>query len=169
MSLPRLGLALAFAAALAGCGATPQPAVSQQQQQPQLRTAPSGLALAPLEIRSATRRFPFTVEIASTEDEQAQGLMFRRQLGPNEGMIFPFATSRMASFWMKNTLIPLDMIFIRSDGTIAMIAPNTVPQSLTPVGPGEPVSAVLEIPGGRAAELGIAEGDRVIWSDPRGR
>ena len=116
-----------------------------------------------------SKSFPFTVEIASTEDQQAQGLMFRKALGPNEGMIFPFATSRMASFWMKNTLIPLDMIFIRSDGTIAMIAANTVPHSLTPVGPGEPVSAVLEIPGGRAAELGIAEGDRVIWSDPRGR
>lgn len=166
MILRRLALALALAGALAGCRATPQPPVAEQST---IRTAPSGLPLAPLEIRGPAKTSHFTVEIARTEDEQARGLMFRATLGQNEGMIFPFATSRMASFWMKNTLIPLDMIFIRSDGTIAMIAAETVPQSLTPVGPGEPVAAVLEIPGGRAADLGIAEGDRVIWSDPRGR
>ena len=163
MSLCRLGLARAFAAALAGCGATPQPAVSQQQQQPQLRTAPSGLALAPLEIRSGSKSFPFTVEIASTEDEQAQGLMFRQSLAPDRGMIFPHDPPREASFWMKNTLIPLDMVFIRPDGTIARIEANTVPLSLDPVSSGEPVGAVLELAGGRAGELGIAANDRVDW------
>ena len=70
---------------------------------------------------------------------------------------------RPASFWMKNTVIPLDMIFVRPDGTIARIAADTVPYSLDPVDSGEPVSAVLEIAGGRAAELGIAEGDKVSW------
>jgi uncharacterized membrane protein (UPF0127 family) len=89
--------------------------------------------------------------------------MFRERLGPNEGMIFPFPSPRPASFWMKNTLIPLDIIFIRSDGSIARIAANTVPHSLEPVAVGEPVGAVLELRGGRSAELGIGEGDRVSW------
>lgn len=78
-------------------------------------------------------------------------------------MIFPFETERVASFWMKNTLIPLDMIFIRSDGTIVNIEANTVPLSLQPVYSSGPVSAVLELAGGRAAELGIKPGDTVEW------
>jgi uncharacterized membrane protein (UPF0127 family) len=90
--------------------------------------------------------------------------MFRSALAADEGMIFPFPQPRMASFWMRNTLIPLDMIFIRADGTIARIAAETVPHSEEGVGSGEPVAAVLEIRGGRAAELGIGEGDRVVWS-----
>lgn len=89
--------------------------------------------------------------------------MFRERLGPQEGMIFPFDPPRPASFWMKNTLIPLDMIFIRTDGSIARIAAMTVPHSLDQVESGEPVAAVLEIAGGRAAELGLKEGDRVTW------
>lgn len=78
-------------------------------------------------------------------------------------MIFPFDRPRPASFWMKNTMIPLDMLFIRADGTIARVAANTVPYSLDSVEVGEPVVAVLEIGGGRSAQLGIAEGDRVSW------
>jgi uncharacterized membrane protein (UPF0127 family) len=93
--------------------------------------------------------------------------MFREKLGPGEGMLFPFPQPRPASFWMKNTLIPLDMLFIRADGTIARIAANTVPHSLDPVAVAEPVAAVLEIAGGRAAELGINEGDRVTWASAR--
>ncbi len=118
----------------------------------------------PLTVRSGTRSHRFTVEVARTADEQARGLMFRESLGANQGMIFPFDPPREASFWMKDTLIPLDMIFIRIDGTIARIAANTTPHSLAPVGSGEPVAAVLEIRGGRAAELGIREGDRVEWA-----
>lgn len=91
--------------------------------------------------------------------------MFRSELAPDAGMIFPMKPPRPASFWMRNTIIPLDMIFIRPDGTIARIAAQTVPYSLTPVDSGEPVSAVLEIAGGRSAELGIAEGDKVDWKD----
>ena len=78
-------------------------------------------------------------------------------------MIFPFEPARDASFWMKNTLIPLDMIFIRQDGSIANIAADTVPLSLDPVRSEGPVKAVLEIAGGRAAELGIKPGDKVNW------
>jgi uncharacterized membrane protein (UPF0127 family) len=89
--------------------------------------------------------------------------MHRQSLAPNAGMIFPYAAPQPVAFWMKNTVIPLDMIFIREDGTIARIAANTTPYSLDPVSSVEPVVAVLEIAGGRAAELGIAVGDRVSW------
>jgi uncharacterized membrane protein (UPF0127 family) len=89
--------------------------------------------------------------------------MNRSSLAPHRGMIFPQVPVRQASFWMKNTLIPLDIIFVRADGTIANIAENTVPLSLDPVLSTEPVGAVLELAGGRTAELGIKAGDRVQW------
>ena len=88
--------------------------------------------------------------------------MFTRSLGPNQGMIFPYDPPQEVSFWMKNTLIPLDMVFIRADGTIARVA-TARPLDETPVPAGEPVAAVLEIHGGRAAELGIRRGDKVEW------
>ncbi len=117
----------------------------------------------PLTIRSGAKSHRFLVEVARTPEQQARGLMHRQSLAPDRGMIFPRAQPEPASFWMKNTLIPLDMIFIRADGTIARIAENTAPLSLEPVPSFEPVSAVLEIAGGRAAELGIKPGDRVEW------
>ncbi|TFI58534.1 DUF192 domain-containing protein [Sphingomonas parva] len=127
------------------------------------RTSPvSGLPIVPLEIRSGGQVHRFDVEVARTEQEQAYGLMNRQTLGPGEGMVFPFPKPRPASFWMKNTLIPLDMLFVRADGTIARIA-TARPLSLDPVQVGEPVAAVLEIPGGRAAELGIGTDARVSW------
>ena len=88
--------------------------------------------------------------------------MFHRTLGPDRGMIFPYDPPQDVSFWMKNTFIPLDMVFIRHDGSIARIA-HAKPMDLTPVPAGEPIAAVLEIRGGRAAELGIREGDVVRW------
>ena len=117
----------------------------------------------PLTIQSSGKTHRFTVEVARSSEEQATGLMNRTELAPNRGMIFPFEDQRQASFWMKNTLIPLDMIFIRLDGTIANIEANTVPLSLQPVYSMEPVSAVLELAGGRAGELGIKPGDKVEW------
>jgi uncharacterized membrane protein (UPF0127 family) len=118
----------------------------------------------PLTVRTAAGvEHRFTVEVARTAEEQAQGLMNRSSLAPDRGMIFPMDPPRQASFWMKNTLIPLDIIFVRADGTIANIAENTVPLSLDPVVSVEPVSAVLELAGGRTAELGIKAGDRVTW------
>ena len=90
-------------------------------------------------------------------------MMWRRSIAPDRGMLFPYATPDYLAFWMKNTLIPLDLIFIRADGTIARIAANAPPHSLGRIEAGEPVTAVLEIAGGRAAELGIAPGDRVEW------
>lgn len=122
-----------------------------------------GLREVPLTIRSASGEHRFTVEVAATAQEQNDGLMYRRSLAPDRGMIFPYDPPQSVAFWMKNTLIPLDMIFIRKDGTIARIVANTVPLSLEPVPGGEPVAAVLELAGGRAAELAIREGDRVTW------
>ena len=117
----------------------------------------------PLTISSDGKLHRFTVEVARTGDEQAMGMMNRASLDPNRGMIFPFDPPRPASFWMKNTLIPLDMIFVRADGSIANIAANTVPLSLQPVASDGEVAAVLEIAGGRSAELGIEAGDKVEW------
>ena len=154
--------AAATAALLAACGMEPASNASQPVGD---RTAPSGLDLVPLSVRSGNRTHAFTVEVARTSEEQAQGMMFRESLGPDQGMIFPFPEPRLASFWMRNTLIPLDIIFVRADGTIARIAANAVPLSEEPVAVGEPVTAVLELRGGRAAELGIQEGDRVTWQD----
>ncbi|ATE63557.1 DUF192 domain-containing protein [Rhizorhabdus dicambivorans] len=121
-------------------------------------------ATVPLTIRTARGPIVYKVEVARTPQEQAKGLMYRTSLPGRGGMIFPMTPPRFASFWMKNTYIPLDMIFIRADGTIARIAANTVPENLTPVDSGEPVAAVLEIVGGGAAANGIAEGDRVEWA-----
>ena len=124
--------------------------------------AQTGLQQVPLTIRSATGTHLFTVEIAANPEQQERGLMFRRDLAPDHGMIFPYSPAQDVAFWMKNTLIPLDMIFIRADGTIARIA-NAKPLDETAVPSGEPVAAVLEIRGGRAEELGIREGDAVSW------
>ena len=111
-------------------------------------------------IHSKTGDHPFVLEMAGTPEQQERGLMFRRSLAPNEGMVFPYSPPQPVAFWMRNTLIPLDMIFVRQDGTIARIA-TAKPLDETPVPAGEPVSMVIEIRGGRAAELGIAEGDKV--------
>jgi uncharacterized membrane protein (UPF0127 family) len=142
--------------ALAGCTGQPQMAEAQVQ-------SPAGLAQVPLTVRSANGAHKFLVEVAETPEEQATGLMNRPTLAPDLGMIFPYAPAQDVAFWMKNTLIPLDMIFIRPDGTIARIEENAVPLSLEPVPSLEPVTAVLEINGGRAAELGIEAGDKVDW------
>lgn len=157
MILRSVALAAVLALTLGACQAE-APASSQ----PATR-APSGLEVIPLTIRAGGKTHMFSVEVARSVEEQAQGLMFRERLDGDKGMLFPFAPPRPASFWMKNTLIPLDMIFVRADGSIARIAANTVPYSLEPVGVGEPVAAVLEIAGGRAAELGIDENALVGW------
>jgi uncharacterized protein len=130
--------------------------------------AVSNLDETSLSIRTVQGDRKFRVEIARSFEEQQRGMMFRQSIAADRGMIFPLKPEREASFWMKNTLIPLDMIFIRKDGTIARIAPEAVPHSLEPVSSGEPVVAVLELAGGEAAKQGIAEGDLVIWNDPKG-
>jgi uncharacterized protein len=117
----------------------------------------------PLTIHSSNGDHRFTVDVAATDEEQQRGLMFVRSLPGDRGMIFPYDPPQNVGFWMKNTLIPLDMIFIRADGSIARIA-TAKPLDETPVPAGEAVAAVLELRGGRAAELGVREGDRVEWA-----
>jgi uncharacterized membrane protein (UPF0127 family) len=143
-------------ASLAAC----QPSASNAVE---LGRSPAGLEQVPLTITSGAKVHRFTIEVAKTPEEQMTGLMNRSELAPDRGMVFPFDPPRGASFWMKNTLIPLDMIFVRSDGTIANIATNTVPLSLDPVFSEGTVGAVLEIAGGRSDELGIKPGDKVAW------
>ena len=103
----------------------------------------------------------FDVEVAADWRSQEYGLMNRKHLAQKTGMIFDFGSPSMTSFWMKNTLIPLDMIFIREDGTISSVAPDAVPMSLASIRSVEPVRAVLEINGGEAARLGIYPGQKV--------
>jgi uncharacterized membrane protein (UPF0127 family) len=120
-----------------------------------------GLELQPLEIVSKTGVHTFAVEMAVTPEEQARGLMFRRELPEGQGMLFDFQREQPATFWMKNTYVSLDMIFIRADGSILRIAENTIPLSEALVPSGGPVRAVLEVVAGTARKLGIAPGDRV--------
>jgi len=117
--------------------------------------------LQPLEVASKNGVHIFGVEMAVTPEEQAKGLMFRRELPEKQGMLFDFHREQPISFWMKNTYIPLDMIFIRADGRILRIAESTTPLSEAMVPSGGPVRAVLEVIGGTAKKLGIAPGDRV--------
>jgi uncharacterized membrane protein (UPF0127 family) len=117
--------------------------------------------IEPITIATDDDAAMFTVEIADTDALRARGLMFRQRLPEGRGMLFDFGKPREASMWMKNTYIPLDMLFIRADGSIAYIAENTKPQSLDIIGITEPVKAVLELPGGTAKRLGIRSGDHV--------
>jgi hypothetical protein len=132
------------------------------QNVPAAEAPQSGLKQTLLTIHSANGAHRFTVDVAATPEQQERGLMFVRSLAPNRGMIFPYDPPQQVAFWMKNTLIPLDIIFIRADGKIARIA-NARPLDETPLPSGEPAVAVLEIRGGRAAALGIKPGDRVDW------
>ncbi|MGH7819136.1 MAG: DUF192 domain-containing protein [Candidatus Binatia bacterium] len=103
------------------------------------------------------------VEIADNPDLQARGLMYRTHLDPDRGMLFLFDHDKNHFFWMKNTAIPLDMIFVSHDGRIVGIQANTEPFSLRPVGPGIPSRDVLEVNAGFAAAHGLAAGDTVTY------
>jgi len=117
--------------------------------------------LQTLEIASKSGVHAFQVEMAITPEEKEHGLMFRRELPEGHGMLFDFQFDQNVAFWMKNTYIPLDMLFIRADGRILRIAENTEPLSERNIPSGGPVRAVLEVIGGTAKKLGIAAGDRV--------
>jgi uncharacterized protein len=121
----------------------------------------AGAAIERLVIVSSGARHSFEVEVMRTDEERARGLMFRRYMPANRGMLFDFNAVAPVSMWMKDTFIPLDMIFIRADGVIARIAENTDPLSTRTISSGEPVLGVLELNGGAAAKLGIKPGDRV--------
>jgi len=119
--------------------------------------------LPTLEIASKTGVHVFAVEIADTDAARAKGLMFRKELPEGRGMLFDFHREQDVSFWMENTYIPLDMIFIRGDGKILRIAENTEPLSTRLIPSGGPIRAVLEVIGGTARKLGIGPGDQVAF------
>jgi uncharacterized protein len=123
--------------------------------------AAADVKTSPLVIDTEGGARRFAVELATTPEEQAQGLMFRRTLAADAGMLFDLGSTRTATFWMKNTLIPLDMLFIAADGRIADIHQRAVPLSEAMIESKVPVRAVLELNGGTAARLGIHEGDIV--------
>jgi len=110
----------------------------------------------------AGRSVELEVFLALSRKQQARGLMFVEELGDRQGMLFVYRESHNISMWMKNTVLPLDMLFIRQDGSIARIEKETEPFSLDSIVAGEPVLAVLELQGGIAEKYGIQPGDRVI-------
>jgi uncharacterized membrane protein (UPF0127 family) len=139
---------------LAAWPARAQPGVDQPQ--PRLPTEPM------LIVTRDGRRLAFTVEMALSLEQQTIGLMFRTEVRPDEGMLFDWVTPRESAMWMRNTLIPLDMVFIAADGRIHRIAERTTPLSLATVSSNGPVRATLELAGGAAERLDIRVGDRVL-------
>jgi uncharacterized membrane protein (UPF0127 family) len=120
-----------------------------------------GLRVEPLDIRTHRGVHRFQVEMADTEESRERGLMFRKTLAADKGMLFDFKTPQPVAFWMKNTLIPLDMVFISASGRVVSVAHKAKPMNETPIPSGGDVVGVLELRGGRAAELGIEPGDQV--------
>lgn len=150
-------LSLALAMALA-----PAPALSQAAgPKPGSQAAEPKAPLEALEIATRSGVVVLEVEVARTEKQRETGLMYRKELPERQGMLFDFRVDQPVYMWMKNTYIPLDMLFIRSDGSIARIEAMTTPFSERTISSGEPVRAVLEIGGGAAKRLGIAPGDKM--------
>jgi uncharacterized membrane protein (UPF0127 family) len=118
-------------------------------------------ALEPLTLVTGSGRHAFQVEVMRTPDQRAKGLMFRRFMPADRGMLFDFERTEPVSMWMQNTYISLDMVFIRADGTVARIADNTEPLSTRTIPSGEPVLGVLEVNAGIAARIGLKPGDKV--------
>jgi hypothetical protein len=127
------------------------------------RVAPA--VAAPLIIHAGGSAYRFEVELATTAAQREQGLMFRQSMAANAGMLFLYPSEQPVAFWMKNTLIPLDMLFLKADGSIARIAANAVPHDETPIPSNASVKAVLEVNGGTATALGIKEGDKVEYTE----
>ena len=158
-SLTILLASLALSLAACSTQAAPPAAAAADASVPPV----SGLEVIPLTITQNGKTHRFRVEVARTSAEQAQGLMFRTELGPQDGMIFPTATPQFRSFWMRNTVMSLDLLFIGADGLVSNIAANATPYSEESIPSDGPVIAVLELVGGRAAQLGIMPGARVTW------
>ncbi len=136
----------------------PAPAATQASVHPV-----SGLEVIPLTVTTSKGPHAFRVEMARSPQEQATGLMFRTEMGPDEGMLFPYDQPRVLSFWMKNTVLSLDLVFIDQEHRIINIAENAVPYSEASILSDAPGVAVLELNGGRARQLGIVAGNKVDW------
>ena len=126
-----------------------------------LACAPSGPVAT---VTTARGPVAITLEVAADDATRTKGLMYRERLADGHGMLFVFDKEQEHSFWMKNTLIPLDMIFIGADGRIVGVHPNATPLSLTPISVGRPSKWVLEVAGGYAGRAGITPGDRVAYA-----
>ena len=142
-------VALAFVLALAGAGARAQLQIFEH---------------ASLSIDTDKGAQRFKIELALSPEQQEQGLMYRHELAADAGMLFVFPQPKMAVFWMKNTLIPLDMLFIAADGRIADLHERAVPLSEANIASKLPVRAVLELNGGTVARLGLKPGDLVHYA-----
>lgn len=152
--------ALMLVAVVSGCGTIPSAATRE----PAAETAVQRLPAIPLTIvTNDGRRHSYTVEVARTSDEQAQGLMDRRSMPRDVGMIFPFPAPRPAAFWMHNTYIPLDMLFLLADGRIESILADVPPLNEEQRRSLGPVAAVLELNAGEAARIGATPGDLVEY------
>ena len=114
-------------------------------------------------VANAPACYRFDIYLALSREQQRRGLMFVRELDPWTGMLFAYPSEDIHSMWMKNTYIPLDMVFARRDGTVSSVARNTVPRSLESISSKEPVSYVLELNAGTTERLSIDEGSRLIW------
>lgn len=117
----------------------------------------------PVLIHTGGSTYKFSAEIADSAEERSQGLMFREHMAANEGMLFLYPAEKPVAFWMKNTPLPLDMIFIGENGRIVHVAAMARPFDTSPISSQEPAKAVLEILGGSANQLGIKPGDLVEW------
>lgn len=167
---PRRGLFALAGALILTAACSEQPAAQPAARPPVAEAAtptvtgavgqpPAGFEV--LETVTPKGRTRFFVEIADNDADRERGLMFRKEVPPDRGMLFDFKTARPVAFWMKNTLIPLDIIYIEGDGTVLSIARNTTPHSEAPIPSGGPVVGVLELAGGRAEEIGLMPGDRI--------
>jgi uncharacterized protein len=121
----------------------------------------AGLPRDVLLVETASSQYRFEVEVADDPSERAEGLMYRESLADNAGMLFLYPKPQPVEFWMKNTPLSLDIVFVRADGTIARIAESTTPMSEDMIPSGEPVRAVLEVKAGTMRQLGVAVGDRL--------
>lgn len=153
---------LAGAMVVGGCSGQPEANAATTEVQ-ENAVSKSGLQIINVTVENGAKKHVFKTELANTPETQARGMMFRTQMGDDEAMIFPFDLPAPRSFWMKNTPLSLDIIFIGPDSTIINIAANAEPYSLDRVLSVEPAIAVLELRGGRAQELGITVGDLVNW------
>jgi uncharacterized protein len=162
-----LATILAFAACSPGEGSAARtPGTGAEAASTPDRHPVSNLKVIDLAVLRGDQRLPFRVELADTPEAQARGLMYRTEMGDFEGMLFPSVIPEPRSFWMKNTPLSLDIIFVGADGRILNIAANTVPYSLESVSSQGYASAVLELRAGRAAQLGIVPGDKVEYVLP---
>lgn len=134
-----------------------------------LLAAPANAAgLVHAHVQTTKARVPLTLELAATKQERAQGLMFRHDIGAYDGMLFAFPRPQEAAFWMKNTYIPLDIVFLDAQGRVLHIAPRTTPESLTPIPCPSPFLTAIELKAGHAAKAGIRPGDSVHFTLPEG-